>query len=183
METFVTVKKFVPDPAYTDHRRKYQISLNIESIDTPIRKIIECLNNLESCFTLQSCFGHFIYEGQNDPYNLEPLPISDTITRVEYKIAYLCLCIENSDLGRVLFEALSKITAIDPANIQFCCAEWFWKRQVNTYVLQVEPDRFKHKDRVKLDYREALHIEKTRNKFFVQIEKLLQTQQGKYQSG
>ncbi len=176
METFVGIKKFVPDPAYMEHRKKYQMSLDIDSIDTPIRKIIEGLNNLEDCFTLQSCFGHFIYKGQNDSYNLDPLPISDTITKVEYKIAYLCLCIENSDSGRGLFNALNKITAIDPANIQFGCADWFWNQQVNTYVLQVEPDRFKHKDRAILDYKEALHIEKIRNKFFVQIEKLLQTQ-------
>ena len=118
-----------------------------------------------------------------NPHYLEPLPISDTITRVEYRIAYLCLCFENSDLGRGLLEALNIIAAIDPANIQFCCAEWFWKRQINSYMLQVEPDRFKHKDRAILDYREALHIEKIRNKFFVQIEELLQTQQGEYQSG
>jgi len=27
-----------------------------------------------------------------------------------------------------LLESLKEITAIDPENIQFCCAEWFWKR-------------------------------------------------------
>jgi len=36
-------------------------------------------------------------------------------------------------------------------------------------VLQVEPDRFKFEDKVILDYKEALKIEKTRNKFFVQV--------------
>ena len=58
-------------------------------------------------------------------------------------------------MGKELFEALKEITAIDPENIQFCCAEWFWKRQVNSYVLQVEPDRFKHKDTAELDFKEA----------------------------
>ena len=183
METFTEPKGLVENPHYQDERQKILAGLSDVMIDEPIIELINAFNNLPYCFTLQSCFGHFIYKDQNDPYNLEPLPISDTITRVEYRIAYLCLCIENSDLGRELFEALNKITAIDPANIQFCCAEWFWKRQVNSYVLQVEPDRFKHKDRAILDYREALHIEKIRNKFFVQIEELLQTQQGKYQSG
>ena len=63
---------------------------------------------------------------------------------------------------------------IDPENIQFCCAEWFWKRQINSYALQVEPERFKEKDRAILNYREALHIEKTRDEFFIELEKLLQ---------
>jgi len=87
-----------------------------------------------------------------------------------------------SDLGRGLIEALNEITAIDPENIQFCCAEWFWKRQVNSYALQIEPDRFKCKDRAILDYREALHIEKIRNEFFVQLQELLQKQQGRDES-
>ena len=65
-----------------------------------------------------------------------------------------------------LFETLKQITAIDPENIQFCCAEWFWKRQVNSYALQVEPDKFKHQDTAILDYKEALHIENVRNEFF-----------------
>jgi hypothetical protein len=76
-----------------------------------------------------------------------------------------------------LLEALKEITPIEPGNIQFCCAEWFWKRQVNSYALQVQPDRFKRKDSAILDYREALHIEKIRNEFFVHLQKLLQKQQ------
>ena len=50
--------------------------------------------------------------------DLKPLPITDPIVRVEYRIAYICLCIENSDLDRGLLEALNEITAIDPENIQ-----------------------------------------------------------------
>ena len=76
-------------------------------------------------------------------------------------------------MGKELFEALKEITAIDPENIQFFCAEWFWKRQVNSYVLQVEPDRFKHKDAAELNFKEALYIEKIRNKFFVRLYELL----------
>ena len=90
---------------------------------------------------------------------------------------------ESSDLGRMLFGALKEITVIDPENIQFCCAEWFWKRQVNSYALQVEPDRFKFEDKAILDYKEALSIEKIRDEFFVRLKELLQKQQGKYESG
>jgi hypothetical protein len=93
---------------------------------------------------------------------------------VEYRIAYIALCIENSDLGRMLFDALKGITNIDPENIQFCCAEWFWERQINSYALQVEPDRFKFEDKVVLDYQKALKIEKIRNTFFIRLYELLE---------
>jgi hypothetical protein len=69
--------------------------------------VIVCPN-----FTLQCCYGHFIYGGQNDPHNLEPLPLTDTIARVEYRLAYIAICIENSDLGRMLFEALKELRTL-----------------------------------------------------------------------
>jgi len=101
------------------------------------------------------------------------LPIKESLTRVEYRIAYIGFCIENSVSGKKLYEALKEVTAIDPKNVQFCCAEWFWEQQVNSYALQVEPERFKHMDKTTLDYREALHIEKIRNEFFSRLEALL----------
>ena len=152
--------------------------LTDDMIDMPIIDLINGFNTLPYCFTLQSCYGHFIYNGQKDPDNMEPLPISATIARVEYRIAYIAFCIENIGSGRRLYEALNGITAMDPENVQFCCAEWFWERQVNSYALQVEPDRFKREDKALLDYREALHIEKIRNKVFAQLRELLQGRQG-----
>ena len=177
METFTEPREFVENPHYQEQRRESLAGLSDDMIDAPIIDLINGFNELPYCFTLQSCYGHFIYNNQKDPYNLEPLPITDTVASVEYKIAYICLCIENSALGRGLLEALNEIRSIDPENIQLCCAEWFWKRQVNSYALQVEPDRFKHKDRANLGYREALHIEKIRNEFFAQHRELLQKQQ------
>lgn len=47
------------------------------------------------------------------------------------------------------------------------------KRQLNSYVLQVGPDRFKHMDKMILDYEEALQIEKMRNVFFSGLYDLL----------
>jgi len=173
METFTEPKELMENQYYQDQRQKSLADLSDGMIDAPIIKLINAFNKLPYCFTLQSCFGHFIYSGQNDPHNLQPLPITDTIARVEYRIAYICFCIENSTFGRRLLEALKAITAIDLENIQFCCAEWFWKRQVNSYALQVEPNRFKNKDTAILDYREALHIENVRNKFFVQLQELI----------
>ena len=135
METFIEPKLLAENPQYQDQRRKSLAGLSNSMIDIPIIGLIDAFNKLPYCFTLQSCYGHFIYNCQKNPYNLESLPVTDIIARVEYKIAYICFCIENSAFGRGLLETLNKITAIDPENIQCCCAERFWKRQVNSYVL------------------------------------------------
>ena len=181
METFTDPKRLTENPHYKKQRKNTLANLTDGMIDVPIMEIVRGLNNLPCCFTLQSCYGHFLYNGQRETQNLDALPITNTIIRVEYRIAYIAFGIENSDSGRCLFKALKELTIIDPENIQFCCAEWFWKKQVNSYALQVEPDRFKHEDTAILDYKEALNIEKIRNEFFVQLNELLKNQQ--YLSG
>lgn len=177
MRTFIELKTLVENPCYQEQRQKCLNGLANVIIDAPIIELINDFNNLPCCFTLQSCYGHFIYNGQMDPNNLDPLPVTNTISTVEYRIAYIAFCIDNSELGRRLFDDLKRITSIDPENIQFCCAAWFWKRQVNSYALQIEPDRFKRKDKAILGYKEVLKIENIRNKFFVQLRRLLQKKQ------
>lgn len=172
LETFTEIKKFVENPSFPDQRRKRLAGLANVTIDLPIVGIINRMNRLHHCFTLQSCYGHFVHNGQKNPHNLELLPNTDSNAKVEYRIAYIAFCIDNNASGRGLFRTMKEITTLDPENIQFCCAEWFWKRQVNSYVLQVEPDRFKHQDKADLDYKEALHIEKTRNAFFDLLDNL-----------
>ena len=174
METFTELKDFAKNPHYQVQKRKIISDLNDDMIDTPIVGLINGLNKLPYCFTLQSCYGHFVYNGQKDTHNLDPLPAKDIITQVEYRIAYIAFCIENSALGRGFFEALKGTTAIDPENVQFFCAEWFWEKQINSYALQVEPDRFKRKDTAIIDFKEALHIEKIRNTFFIRLYELLE---------
>jgi hypothetical protein len=183
LETYTEPKEIVENRRYRYQRRKYLAGLSDGMIDKPIITLIRTFNKLPYCFTMQSCYGHFIYKGQKDSHNLEPLPITDTLARVKYRITYIFLCIENSDLGRGLLEAMNEITAIDPENIQFCCAEWFWKRQVNSYALQVEPDRFKQKDTAIIDYKEALHIEYIRNKLFIKLRELVQKEYEKNHTG
>ncbi len=153
--------------------------LSTGMIDKPIIEIINNFKKLPYCFTLQSCYGHFVFSGRENPHNLESLPVTDTLAIVEYRIAYIALCIENSAVGKGLIESLKDIPAIDPENIQFCCAQWFWERQANSYALQVEPDRFKTKDKVVLDYKEALQIEKIRNEFFIRLGELLGNELGR----
>jgi hypothetical protein len=93
------------------------------------------------------------------------------------------LCIENSDLGKEFLNSLKGVVDIDPENIQFCCAEWFWKRQINSYALQVEPDRYKFQDKAILDYNEALKIERIRNEFFIKLTEVVREQRLRNSSG
>ena len=146
----------------------------IDMIDMPIINLIRGFNKLPYCFTLQSCYGHFVYEGQKDLHNLEPLPVAGVIDKIEYRIAYIALCIDNSASGKGLFDKLKEVTFIDSENIQFCCAEWFWNNQINSYALQVEPDRFKHQDTAVIGINEALYIENIRNNFFIRLYELLE---------
>jgi len=172
LETFTKPKRLLENQHYHNQRQKSLCRLTDDMIDAPIVKVINALNKISHCFSLQCCYGHFLYSGQNNPHNLHPLPMTDTISKVEYKIAYVAFCIENTLKGRSLLKTLQGIPVIDPENIQFCSASWFWERQVNSYVLQVEPSRFKDKDKAIFSYNEALNIEKTRNEFFTKLEEL-----------
>ena len=173
MKTFTELRELTENPNYHIQRQKCLRHLSDNMIDIPIIKIIKGLNKLPYCFTLQSCYGHFTYDGQNDSHNFESLPINGTIGTIRYRIAYIALCLEKSLAGKEFFLALKKIPSLSPENIQLCCAEWFWKKQINSYVLQVEPDRFKHEDTADIDLKEALLIETIRNKFFAQLNELL----------
>ncbi len=152
LETFTKLKGFVDNPLYQEQRKAYLGKLNISTVDTPIVEIIKDFTKLPYCFTLQSCFGHFLHSNQKNSHNIDPLPISDSISSVEYRIVYISLCIENSDLGKALFQGLKEIPRIDSNYIQFGCADWFWQRQVNSYVLQVEPKQQMNKDQAIVDY-------------------------------
>ncbi len=173
METFTEIKPFVDNLVYQKQREKSLSRFDINTIDTPIIEIVNSFAKLPFCFTLQSCYGHFVYKNQKNLKNVEPLPDSDDISNVVYKIAYIVLCIQNDDRGRILLKKLSNIPLIDPEYVQLGCAEWFWKRQVNSFVLQVEPKRYKAKDRVSISYKEALHIEKIRNTVFIELKKVI----------
>ena len=178
METFCEPKKLVENPFYRERRREMLSTLTDDMLDGPIIVLINHLNSLSCCFTLQCCFGHFLYNGQKDPHNLAPLPITDTIAKVEYRLAYVAFCIDNSGPGKNLLATLEQVAVTDPDYIQFGCATWFWEEQVNSYALQVEPRRYKDKDRVTLDYHEARHIETVRNAFFKRLEERLRLMAG-----
>ena len=163
METFVRIKALVGNPDFQKQRLAALAQLEAAPIDPPMVGLINDLSKLPYCFTQQSCYGHFLHGDQRDPRNTVRLPPSDINVSVEYRIAYVALCIDNCDQGVLLLKDLDDITRIDPEYVQFGCAEWFWRRQVNSYALQVEPERFQTRDSVLIDYQEALHIQRTRD--------------------
>ena len=178
METFSAPRGFVKNPNYHNQRRESLRNLDLSTIDPPIIDIVRGFSKLNYCFTLQSCYGHFLYPGKRDPDNIGPLPVVNDIKSVEYRIAYLAICIENSIPGKELFDNLGEIPSIDQEYIQFGTANWFWERQLNSYALQVEPIRYLTRDRCRIDYGEALHVEKIRNQFIEQLRTLLRKRLG-----
>ena len=174
METYTDFKEPEENSSYYQQRQEGLRSLTDDLIDAPIVDLINRLNHLPYCFTLQCCYGHFVYGHQTDIHNFEPLPADDSIAEVTYRIAYLAFCIENSIPGRDMLDRLIAVTGIDAGYVQFGCADWFWERQVNSYVLQVEPDRCKYQDTAILDLHEARYVEKIRDLFFNQLRELLE---------
>ena len=169
METFTEFRPMVVDPRYQDRRRQCLNELNIDELDAPIAGLIDDLCEFPFCFTIQCCFGHFLYPGQEDPNNIQPLPSPGKIHSVEYRIAYIAICLEYSHSGRKFLRWLKQFSDIDPHYVQYGCAEWFWERYPNSYVLQVEPERHLQKDECTVDFQEALRIEKVRNNFYDHI--------------
>ena len=166
METFTKFRPMIVDPRYQDRRRQRLNKLNIDEVDAPIAGLINDLCEFPFCFTIQSCFGHFLYAGKEDPNNIDPLPSTNDINTAEYRIVYIALCVENSRPGREFLRWLEQIPEIDPQYIQFGCAEWFGEKDPIAYVLQIEPEKFLLKDKCTVDFVEALHIEKVRNAFY-----------------
>ncbi len=172
METFIAAKKVLKNPLFEQVRERTLTSLHANMIDVPIREIIDGLNHFSYCFTLQCCYGYFLYQGQDDPHNCLPLPDDTIFEKVEYRLAYIAFCIEDNVEGRALLTALKELVSVS-SYIQFGSAQWFWDFQVNSYVLQVMPDTFKTQDRVLVDYDESRNIENARNTFFKALKNIL----------
>ena len=173
METFCPAKPFVDHPEYEIKRAEALSSLDLDLIDKPIVDIVESCSRLPHCFTLQSCYGHFVHPGQPDTRYTDPLADCPPGAQIEYRIAYLALCLQNSSPGHKLFDDLQAVSLVDPQYIQFGSAHWFWRQNVNTYALQVEPERFKNQDTAMVDLDEALHLESVRNAVFADLRQIL----------
>jgi hypothetical protein len=168
METFAQPRELGHNPRFGRDREQATTTLTLDIIDAPIRDVVSAFNALPHCYTLQSCYGHFLHAAQRDPRSLLTLPASD-IGAVEYRIAYLALCIEESEAGERLRSLLQRVAEIDPAYVQFGSPGWFWGQQLNSYALQVEPERFKDRDVAIIEYGEALHVQEVRGRFFERL--------------
>jgi len=174
METFAPARRFVENATYGRDRDRALATLDIGDIDAPIRSLVLDFRRFSHCFTLQCCYGHFLHDVQEDPHNAERLQ-PQGLGPIQYRIAYLALCIEDSAPGRRLCSSLEEVTELDPAYIQFGSPEWFWERQVNSYALQVEPERLKDRDVTTIDYQEAIRLQEVRDLFFQRIGEIVKT--------
>lgn len=175
METFTAARPFVADPDCARRRHETLAELDLDDVDPPIVDVVVGFNTLPHCFTLQCCFGHFVWAPGQDDHNLEPLP-REPVGSIRYRIAYVAVSIEDSPRGRDLRDAMARVATLDPGFIQFGSADWFWERWVNSYVLQVEPTAQQCKDEADLEHAEALCTERVRERFFEEIRALVEAQ-------
>jgi hypothetical protein len=171
METFIPARPFVPNPGFRHQREIALEKIPGAKIDPPVQNLINHISQLPYCFSLQSCCGHFIYEDK-DLLNTDPLPELHPEVKVGFRIGYVALCIDDTPEGRKLYDDLKLQHEMDPDYIQFGSAEWFWNLQVNSYILQVCPERFMNEDKMLVSYPEALHIENVRNRCLENLEEL-----------
>lgn len=174
MITFTIPKPFVEDPEYRKKKEKSLIELEDilkkNELDLPIKKVIMEINKIPCCFTLQSCYGHFVHLYQKNSNNIVSLSkYSSEKIDVLYRIAYVAFCIQDNEPGKLLYEDLKLLVKIDPRYIQFGSSDWFWDQCVNSFVLQVSPERRRYEDKFNIDMEEALYIENVRNKFYQKL--------------
>jgi hypothetical protein len=172
LKTFTEPRQFVENQQYFKDRHDTLAALDLRTIDEPIVELIDGFTAIPHCFTVQSCYGHFLYSPEQDTYSLDPVPTKNT-GDIRYRLAYIVFCIDNSPAGRAFHNSLAKVPELDPDYVQFGSAEWFWKRYVNSYALQLEPTRYKRKDEAILEHAEALHIQQRRGLFFSELRDLL----------
>lgn len=172
METFTEPRALIARPAFEGDRREALRLLNLEAIDPPIVDIITAFAEFAHVFTIQCCFGHFVCGAEQDVHTLSPIP-DDYAGPVRYRIAYVAFCLEPSERGRALYDAMARVPQVDPGYIQFGCATWFWDRWPNSYALQVEPAVFRFQDEAMLDVEQARRTAAVRDAFFARLRTVL----------
>lgn len=177
MQTFVAQRDFAEHDDYEKQRTTTLRNLDLSKIDSTFVEIIKTLNSIPHCFTLQCCSGHFF----NARHRLDTVDdclfernVSGT---TQYTIAYIAVCVQKCMFGQGLIERLKKIASMDPGYIQFGCAQWFWQKTVNSYVLQVEPREYRYKDIISLDYPMAIRVQKARDLFMSELQHLVESLQ------
>lgn len=168
METFAGPQPFADNPEYEQNRfialEKLRHLIATGRIDPPLVELMMLFSGISHCYTIQSCFGHFVHERESDEHTTARLaPYGGIVRTVLYRIAYIAFVLEKSANGFLLYHDLRMLALRNPGYIQFGSAGWFWKQSVNTYQIQVAPEREKDKDSFWVTYDEALQLEKVRD--------------------
>jgi hypothetical protein len=179
METFTPARPFTHHPGYLSDREKAHRGLEEAmlkgSIDTPLLPIIREWIPVAHCFTVQCCFGHFVHDLETDTENLvPPSHYKGTIETIRYRLTYIAVCLQNNIHGREMYSDLEELAVDNPVFIQFGSADWFWEKLVNTYCIQLEPERLKNNDSGVITMDEALHLEMLRKDFFKRLAGIVQ---------
>ena len=170
METYIPHRPFTAHPTFETDREAALRSLDPSAVDAPLKVLVHDINKRPYIFTLQCCHGHFVAE---DGRVLTNAGEGDEGESFVYRLAYLAVCIADSAAGRQVRDQLMALPArVDPENVQFGSATWFWDQWPNSYVVQVMPDRFKDLDKTEIGFEEALKLEKIRDAFFVALDEL-----------
>lgn len=174
MDTYCQAKPLVVDPGYESRRQKAHAALDPRSLDPPMVSLVEGLNRLPHCYTLQCCHGHIMIPGQGPPEHWQRLPVDDPPAKALYQLAYMALVVRNDDQGRNLLRRLALVAGRAPAFIQMGSAQWFWVSQgeFNSYVLQVSPGRRQDQDHFEMPRPEALEWMAAREQFMAGLEEL-----------
>lgn len=168
METYTACKAFVDNPQYNEDRRYVLDNLVAGDIDPPLVTLVQKINRLPYVFSLQCCYGHFLWKNGKE---INPLESLEADTWVTYRLAYIALCIENSSLGRHLQQRLMNIpSSISEDNIQFFSAQWFWDQWPNSYAIQIMPERFKGFDVAQITATEARELATIRDGCFAYLD-------------
>ncbi len=166
METFTKFRPLVANPDFARQRSEALASLDLTQVDEPLRELVAALNGRDDCFTLQCCWGHFLPPGAEDERSLTAPPPRGK-GELEYRVAYVALALRD-DAGEWL-ETLRGLRDAEPRFVQFGCAEWFWERQVDSYVLQVGLKKYRRRDRMTLDGKQARLISHARTRLFREL--------------
>ena len=174
MQAFTEPRAPVPNETFATQRARVLAELDLEGLDCPLRDLVARLAEVPCCFPVESCCGHFVILQGDERRIFDRLPpLTDDITSVLYRVAYLALCVDDSPAGRDLLRELRAVPSIAPERVQFGCVDHHWRRQVNTFVLQVVPWPHRVVDDVLLTPEEARDVEDARRWFFIRLDDLV----------
>jgi len=165
MQTYMKARPVEDNDTFEAQRSDALAALDLSAMDEPMVSLVESLNRLPHCFTLQCCFGHFVAAGDTDTRTLAPPPPMGK-TPMEYRVAYVAICIRDDEHGRGLLDRIHELRDLDPKYIQVGSADWFWERQVNSYIIQVGPKRMRKHDAMTLDGKELRHVSHVRTQLW-----------------